>query len=999
MLSIPESTTNLLLSQFQEYIYLSKKSTSRFLHDQGRRETWPETVARYFDFFKVHLKEMHGYNLTNELRFELEMALLNMEAMPSMRCIMTAGAALERENISGYNCLGGDTLVTTKEFGIIPIRKLVGKTVHVVDGNGCWVPSECKSFGKQEVYSVKISDSPHSQNKIKATANHRWILRDGSEKLTNDLKNDDKLAFTKMPDRIIVDINSDDYRKGVVHGIVYGDGTASYKQTNGCSSKDVYVEKTCKMFIIRLCGRSRNLLSFFDNNSVSYPKSYNGDPVVYISDRSIDLKSLPNDLMTDEYKIGFIRGWFAADGSISQRGQVALVCPEEGKFWLNQNGPKYHFCITNEYQYPNETNLGKRSQPLFRLSFDRRWLTKEDFILDYKRDAFVSIDSEKNPGFARVNSISFVGIEEVFCFDVPTTHSFLLTKNLLTGNCAYTAIDSPKVFAEILYILMCGTGVGFSVERQYTNKLPEVPDTLYPTDTTIIVADSKLGWAKALNELISLLYTGLIPKWDLSKLRPAGSILKIFGGRSSGPDPLDRLFKFVVASFEQHKSSKLDSLACHDIACMVGECVVVGGVRRSAMISLSNLSDTRMRSAKTGQWWKLTPWRSISNNSAVYTDRQPPMETFMDEWKSLYDSKSGERGIFSRHAARSTIERSNKFRENNFGKNVRLIETDEDWGCNPCSEVLLRDSQFCNLSEVVIRPNDTLEILKRKVRIAAIFGTFQSTLTNFKFISKKWKDNTEDERLLGVSLTGIMDNKLTSGQLGTEKLKECLTELRKVVIQTNMEFAKDIGIPLSTASTSVKPSGTVSALNDTSSGIHARHAPFYLRTVRSDKKDPLSQLMIDQGVPYEDDQAHPESVYVFSFPMKSPKNAIFRHEVDAIKQLETWMIYQMYWTDHKPSVTVSVKENEWMKVGSWVFDNFEYMSGVSFLPFSDHSYAQAPFQDLLEDEYKEWMKKMPKHIDWSLLSKYETSENANLQGQMELACQGVSPDGEVGCVI
>ena len=583
----------------------------------------------------------------------------------------------------------------------------------------------------------------------------------------------------------------------------------------------------------------------------------------------------------------------------------------------------------------------------------------------------------------------------------------LVRDNIAGYNCAYIAIDNPKAFAEILYILMNGTGVGFSVERDYITRLPEIPDGLYPTETTIVVPDSKLGWAKALNELISLLYTGLIPKWDLTKLRPAGAILKTFGGRSSGPDPLDRLFKFVVEYFGQFKGRQLDSLAVHDIACMIGECVVVGGVRRSAMISLSDLSDTRMAYAKSGQWWTLTPWRRISNNSAVYTE-PPTMERFIDEWKSIYDSKSGERGIFSRHAARNTIERSNAFRERVFGKTPRnelggkyprQRDLDSEWGCNPCSEVLLRDSEFCNLSEVVIRPTDTLEDLKRKTRIAAIFGTFQSTLTDFKFINKEWKRNTENERLLGVSLTGIMDNPLTNGQRGKEKLKECLTELRTIVVATNLEFAKKVGIPASVASTSVKPSGTVSALNDTSSGIHARHSPYYLRTVRSDKKDPLAQLMIDQGMKPENDIGSPDSVYVFSFPMKSPKHAITRHDMDAIKQLEIWQVYQLYWTDHKPSVTISVREHEWMRVGSWVFDNFENMSGVSFLPFSDHSYAQAPFQDLTEEQYKEWLKKTPETFDWSLLTKYETPDNANLQGAQELACQGVSPDGEVGCVI
>lgn len=559
-----------------------------------------------------------------------------------------------------------------------------------------------------------------------------------------------------------------------------------------------------------------------------------------------------------------------------------------------------------------------------------------------------------------------------------------LSKNNIAGyNCAYLPIDNPKAFAETMMILMSGTGVGFSVERQYINKLPEIPEELFPSDTTIVVNDSKIGWTKSLNELISLLYTGLIPKWDLSKVRPAGSILKTFGGRASGPEPLDRLFKFIVEIFKNCKGQKLTSLDVHDIECMIGECVVVGGVRRSAMISLSNLSDDRMRSAKTGQWWTLYPYRSNSNNSAVYNDKYPEMNTFMTEWKSLYDSKSGERGIFSRNAAKNIIDRANKFRARHF-VDFTERDPDQDWGTNPCSEINLRPNQFCNLSEVIIRPDDDEESLKRKVRIAAIFGTFQSTLTDFKFLSKKWKTNTEEERLLGVSLTGIMDNPHTSGMYGSEALKGILTEMRKVAIATNIEWSKKLGIPQSAAITAIKPSGTVSALNSTSSGIHARHSPYYLRSVRSDKKDPMAQLMIDQGFYVEDDKMRPAHNYVFYFPVKSPKDSVMRTSMDAIKQLEIWKIYQMYWTEHRPSITVSVKENEWMKVGAWVYDNFEWTGGLSFLPFSDHTYDQAPFQDITEDQYKEWVAKTPKNIDWSLLTNYEKIDTTS--GSQEYAC-------------
>ncbi len=495
----------------------------------------------------------------------------------------------------------------------------------------------------------------------------------------------------------------------------------------------------------------------------------------------------------------------------------------------------------------------------------------------------------------------------------------------------------------------------------------------------------------------TLLYSGLIPKWDLSKLRPAGAILKTFGGRSSGPAPLDRLFKFVVQKFQDSRGHKLTSLDVHDIACMGGECVVVGGVRRSALLSLSNLSDDRMRSAKAGNWQQFTPWRSISNNSAVYTDKQPQMEIFFKEWMSLYESKSGERGIFSRYAARNVIERSNAFRRLHFHDTARLRDTDFEFGCNPCSEILLRHNQFCNLSTIIVRPWDTVDDLKRKARLASILGTWQSTLTNFRFINKSWKTNTEDERLLGVSMTGIMDNKLLSGKMGNEKLKDALTDMRIVVIGTNIENAAIIGIPASTASTCVKPEGTTSSLAATSAGDHARHSPVYLRSVREAKSSPVAQLMIDQGFKAENDVMRPNDNYVFSFQIKAPKNAIFRSDLTAIEHLDLWLVYQKYWADHKPSITVSVREHEWLDVGAWVYRNFEWVSGIAFLPYSDHIYEQAPFQEITEDQYKEWSSQTPQTVDWNKLKEYETTDET--VGSQELACVGVAPTGEVGCVI
>jgi len=536
-------------------------------------------------------------------------------------------------------------------------------------------------------------------------------------------------------------------------------------------------------------------------------------------------------------------------------------------------------------------------------------------------------------------------------------------------NCSYVPVDSPRAFDETMYILMCGTGVGFSVERHCIEKLPIVNEDFHHTDTVIKVGDSRPGWAKSLKELIAMLYTGQIPKWDVSEVRAAGERLKTFGGRASGPQPLVELFEFVVQKFKGAAGRRLYPIECHDIMCKIGEVVVVGGVRRSALISLSNLNDDQMAHAKSGQWWENEGQRALANNSVAYKTK-PEMGTFMREWLSLYDSKSGERGIFNRQSA---IKQA--------AKNGRR-ETDHDFGCNPCSEIILRPYQFCNLSEVVVRESDTIDTLKEKVRLATILGTFQATLTNFKYLRNVWKKNTEEERLLGVSLTGIMDNKLTSTTGNT--LEVMLKVLRDTAVQTNAAMAKQLKIPQSTAVTCVKPSGTVSQLTDAASGIHARHNPYYIRTVRGDNKDPLTQFLMSQGIPAEPDVMKPDSTTVFSFPMKSPQGAITRTQMNAIEQLELWLAYQRHWCEHKPSVTISVKENEWMSVGSWVYEHFDEVSGISFLPFSEHTYQQAPYQDIDEDNYKEFLTKMPKNVDWSLLQEFEKEDTTS--GGRELAC-------------
>ena len=554
---------------------------------------------------------------------------------------------------------------------------------------------------------------------------------------------------------------------------------------------------------------------------------------------------------------------------------------------------------------------------------------------------------------------------------VMTAGVALERENVSGYNCAFLPVDNARSFDESMYILMCGTGVGFSVEYKYINKLPSLPETLEKSSTTVIVGDSKEGWAKAYRELLGLLWAGQIPQIDISKVRPSGARLKTMGGRSSGPQPLVNLFDFTIQVFKGALGRQLKPIEAHDLMCKIGEVVVVGGVRRSAMISLSNINDIEMAAAKSGNWWEKNSQRALSNNSVAYS-RKPEMAQFISEWKSLYDSKSGERGIYNVAAAQAQAAK--------YGRR----SPDIHYGTNPCSEIILRPYQFCNLSEVVLRETDTVEDVENKVRLASILGTWQSTLTDFKYIRKIWKDNTEEERLLGVSLTGQFGHKFFSGQEGLEKLGNTLDSLRELAVSTNVIEAEKIGIPASAAVTCVKPSGTVSQLVGVSSGMHAWHSEYYIRTVRGDKKDPITQFLKDSSIPAEDDVMKPNDTTVFSFPVKAPKYAITRDKVTAIQQLEIWLTYQRHWCEHKPSITVSVKEDEWMEVGAWVYKHFDEVSGISFLPYSEHSYVQAPYQEVTKDQYEDMLAKMPKVIDWTALSLYELEDSTT--GTQALAC-------------
>lgn len=627
--------------------------------------------------------------------------------------------------------------------------------------------------------------------------------------------------------------------------------------------------------------------------------------------------------------------------------------------------------------YTNMKTLPTDYQSFIHKSRYSRWIEKENRRESWEETVDRFMDNVVQPKLEDVATFkdirnAILNLEIMPSMRAMMTAGPALTRdNTCAYNCSYLPVDDMKSFDEAMFILLCGTGVGFSVERQYISKLPEVPEKLFESQTTVVVQDSKEGWAKALRQVISLLYSGEIPKWDMSKIRPAGARLKVFGGRASGPEPLDQLFRFVVQIFKNASGRKLNSLECHDIMCKIGEVVVVGGVRRSAMISLSNLSDDRMRNAKTGQFWETNPQRSLANNSVAYTEK-PDASTFLHEWASLVDSGTGERGMFSRVAA-----------QRHTAKNGRR-DADHEFGTNPCSEIILRPYQFCNLTEVVVRADDKLVDIERKVKLATILGTIQSTYTYFPYLRKIWTKNTEEERLLGVSLTGIMDNDILNGSNPFGQLPAALTALKNAAIKTNEEWASKLGIPQSAAITCVKPSGTVSQLVDSASGIHPRHNGYYIRRVRGDNKDPITQFMKDMGIPNEPDIMKPDHTTVFSFPVKAPEDAVTRHDFSAKEHLHLWKIYAEFWCEHKPSITVSVKPDEWVGVGAWLYDNFNIASGLSFLPHSDHIYKQAPYEDCTEDDYIQLLHQMPQSIDWSRLSEYETEDTT--KASQTVAC-------------
>ena len=783
------STSNYLPSLYQQFIHKSRYA--RWLWDDNRRETWEETVSRFMKFFDEHLQENNNYKLTKSEKKLIEESIISLQTMPSMRCLMTAGEALKRENISAYNCFGGNTNILTKEYGLTNIKNILNKEVSILTSDKSWIKTKIKEYGIQNLSKIqfRVGNSKNIEE-VMVTDNHDWVLEDNSRTKTSELKKGTIIPLI-LNERLPF-YEGEDYRLGIIHGLIYGDGTQQkHKKTS--RNKNIISCERNKGYIIRLCSDQLDLLPFFDGYPISYPESYGGDPVVYLYDNFAKthlLKELPSKDETEAYLVGFFRGWLAADGYVCKNtGETSICVGEKEEIWLRNIMPIYGIHFNASHFLPSETNYGTRKKESKILDIWRASLNVHDFIIKRKRDNFKPLNAIRKVFNVIKTNIS----EMVYCCEVPNYHNFVIEKGILTGNCTYVAIDSPRSFDEIVYILMNGTGVGFSVEQKYVDQLPLINDEFYDTDTTIVVADSKLGWAKATKELIHLLYSGQVPKWDMSKLRPAGAPLKTFGGRASGPAPLNDLFNFMIMTFKKAAGRKLTTLECHDIVCKIAEIVVVGGVRRSALISLSDLSDDRMRLAKSGDWWKENVQRALANNSYVIKEKID-VGIFMREWISLYESRSGERGIFSRSASKKQAEK--------FGRR----DPNHAWGCNPCSEIILRSRQACNLSEVILRENDTKESIREKVRIATIIGTMQATLTNFKYISKKWKENCEEERLLGVSLTGIMDCPITNGTQ-MEGMKEFLEEIRNLTVEVNKEWAAKLHIPASTAITCVKPSG------------------------------------------------------------------------------------------------------------------------------------------------------------------------------------------------
>ena len=931
------------------YIHLSKYS--RWLEEEGRRETWDETVDRLGEFWASSQPDVcirgtygDGPKQVNTVWEDVVEAVKNLEVMPSMRSLMTAGPALRRDHAAGFNCFSGDTKFLTDK-GYRRFSDFIdGDITKVLTKDGSFREATVRSFGSQRLQRVTLRPNKGPSNirrSFKVTKDHRWITGRGE---TTSLQVGDSIPFIgRRPNKTEL------AKEYLLRGLLFGDGTLDKRGRAR----------------IRLCGTKSKYLHLFEefgDCSIMHPPSFHGDPlVVFHAGVLTDCKELPTHCKDLDALSAWLLGYLYAD-SCDEKGSMVLSSQSQEAIEFVENiAPICGLAVTGKSTSTVlETNFGKRKSPLMKITL------------------------RENTKFY-VTNIEDLYDDEVFCVVEPKTKTFTLEHGVLTGNCAAIAVNHPRVFDEIFYLLMCGCGVGFSVERQYTNELPKVAEEFHDTDTTIDIKDSKLGWAKGLKELIALLYNGDIPIWDLSSVRPEGSRLRTFGGRASGPEPLDALFRYTVRLFCRAAGRRLNSLECHDLICKIADTVIVGSVRRSACISLSNLTDDRMRRAKNGEWYLTNPQRMLANNSVAYTEK-PDLISYLKEFRNLYQSKAGERGIVNKEALRDKAEGCGR-------------EYEGDYLLNPCGEAILRDSGgMCNLTEVVVRSDDTLEDLKRKVKYATILGTLQSTLTEFRYLRSIWKTNQEEERLLGISLTGIMDHTVMSNKAPTisdyyvEKwaegmgwcLEDILYQLKGVARETNSRWAELLGIPASKQLTLVKPSGTVSQLCGTSSGIHPRFAPFYLRRVTQDNKDPMTEMMKSQEIPYV---VRGEKT-IFSFPIKSPDGSIVARDMGAMQQLELWKIYRDYWCDGNPSQTIYYTDDEFLEVQSWVWKNWDSIGGLSFFPLDDYIYDKdaQPYLEITEEEYEEYLKDFPEEIDWATLSNFEYEDGTS--SPQEFACAG-----------
>ncbi len=919
---------------------------SRFNYELGRRETWLETVNRAVDF----LYELAGSRLPAATYERLRQSILKLHAMPSMRLLAMAGPAARRNNVTIYNCLSGDEKLLTRDQGVIALRDAVGSVV-VLNQEREWTDAEVRCFGTQETVEIELGRFK-TRKRLRVTMNHNWVLADGTRVTTQELQPGDEIPYMLAPRT--VDTDSIDYRLGLMHGIIYGDGTQIFTQERSLG------------YVIRLCGDSRELLPYFAGYNVSYPPTYGGDPVVSMFDafaKTHALKELPAETETPDYLVGFIRGWFAADGYVSKIGQMFFATDDHGEAWLRRVGPTVGFDVGYNVMLPETTNFGMRQKKTRSLEIRRQSVSADDLLLTKHLRNYRQAATDRNWKFLGIIA-GTERTEEVYCATVPETHTFTLADGVLTGNCSYQPVESIDSFVEALIISMSGCGVGFSVEGKYVENFPRIKRQSGVMAPTFVVPDSAEGWAEALRIGLATWFEGGDIRFDLAQVRPAGAPLRIKGGRASGPEPLRHMLEFVRARVLARQGSFLRPIDAHDIMCAIGNAAVSGGMRRTAMISLFDYDDDAMRLSKNGDFERDNSQRWNANNSAVWEDDNLEQLEFMRRFIEMLESGRGEPGIFNRAAA-------NRMRPERRREDV--------FGTNPCGEIILRPWQFCNLTAAVAREQDTFETLRDKVEVATILGTIQSMATHFPGLRPQWRENCEEERLLGVDITGQMDSPVAQDAAVKARLRE-------IVLQVNRETAQLLGINQSAATTCVKPSGNSSQMLDCASGLHARWAPYYIRNVRVSATSPLFKVLRDAGVPMDPENGQsPENAttWVIHFPVKSPEGAITRNDRSAVEQCEFWLQNKLYWTEHNPSVTITYRPHEMIDLMKWVWEHRDVIGGMAFLPAFDANYAQMPYMEISQAEYERLAAAFPP-IDFSKIYRYEDKDLTN--AAQELSC-------------